>query len=135
MTSVYVHTCPNGKKYVGIADNPETRWANGHGYADNAPFAADIRAYGWDNIKHEIIVAYEEREEALCKEAALIYQLNTIDPQRGYNRRIDYERACYAFSVSAAISNMQMMQIETENIALKRENKTLRGQIGGVANG
>ena len=43
MTYLYVHTAPNGKRYVGIADNCEARWeVGGRGYADNEAFYKDI---------------------------------------------------------------------------------------------
>lgn len=86
MTSVYIHTCPNGKKYVGIADNPEQRWANGNGYRDNEAFFTDIEKFGWNVIKHEIIKECDTREEALHFEALYIALLDTENPQNGYNR-------------------------------------------------
>ena len=36
---VYVHSCPNGKKYVGITRQiPKKRWNNGYGYVKNEHF-------------------------------------------------------------------------------------------------
>lgn len=33
---VYIHTCPNGKRYVGITTkNPKYRWSKGNGYKPN----------------------------------------------------------------------------------------------------
>ena len=33
--SVYKHTFPDGKVYIGISINPKTRWSRGHGYKNN----------------------------------------------------------------------------------------------------
>ena len=52
---VYVHTCPNGKRYVGCTTRvkPEFRWAEGKGYQTNKHFYSAIQKYGWSSIKHE----------------------------------------------------------------------------------
>ena len=54
--TVYRHICPNNKMYIGITrKKPEDRFLNGQGYFDNKKFYKDIKKYGWDNIKHEIL--------------------------------------------------------------------------------
>jgi hypothetical protein len=50
---VYMHTSPNGKKYIGMTRNFKQRWASG--YKDNKKFHEDINKFGWDNIKHDIL--------------------------------------------------------------------------------
>ena len=36
---VYIHTCPNGKKYVGLTTtDPKDRWRKGEGYKSNKHF-------------------------------------------------------------------------------------------------
>ena len=63
--SVYIHTIPNGKVYVGITSRkPEKRWNYGYGYANNKHFDQAIRKYGWDSIKHEIVASGLSRSEA-----------------------------------------------------------------------
>lgn len=52
---IYIHTCPNYKVYVGLTRKPKQRWNNGEGYKANKEFYKDIRSFGWDNIKHEIV--------------------------------------------------------------------------------
>ena len=52
---IYVHTSPNYKVYVGLSKHPKQRWNNGEGYKDNKNFYDDIKLFGWDNIKHEIV--------------------------------------------------------------------------------
>lgn len=85
-TSVYIHTSPAGKVYIGIAENPLQRWANGCGYNDNALFSADIERYGWDNFKHEIIAECQSREEAERLERDFILLLDSESPEKGYNQ-------------------------------------------------
>lgn len=82
---VYVHTCPNGKKYVGCTtqENPEYRWNRGAGYKDQL-FGRAIQKYGWDNITHEII-EIESEEEMYRKEIELISFFHSNDPKFGYN--------------------------------------------------
>lgn len=86
--SVYIHTAPNGKKYVGLTSQqpPEKRFANGHGYIGNPLFYAAIMDYGWDKIRHEIIETNLTAEEASKMEIDLIKEYDTTNPEHGYNR-------------------------------------------------
>ena len=86
MTSVYLHKFPNGKVYVGIADNPEQRWNGGTGYAGNPAMHADIMLYGWRNIEHIIIAECATREEALELEREYILLYDSENPEKGYNQ-------------------------------------------------
>ena len=86
MTTVYKHTFPDGKIYIGIADNVEKRWNNGEGYRENPAMHDAIIKYGWNNIKHEILVMCETREEALSYERNFIIFYDSENPQNGYNR-------------------------------------------------
>lgn len=86
MYSVYVHTCPNGKKYVGMTKRkPEYRWRHGFGYEHNPDFFADILLYGWQNISHEVILSNLSKEEAEQAERSLINLYDTQNPEHGYN--------------------------------------------------
>lgn len=83
---VYIHTCPNHKRYVGITiKKPELRWCNGRGYRKNIHFTNAINKYGWDNIEHEV---FETKSVELMSywERILIYHYNTMDTQYGYNK-------------------------------------------------
>lgn len=84
--SVYKHIVPNGKIYIGISHNPQGRWNNGEGYRDNGAFYADIKKYGWDAIKHEIVETGLNYDDALRIESILIAQLKSCEPDKGYNR-------------------------------------------------
>lgn len=86
MTSVYLHKFPNGKVYVGIADNPQERWGYGSGYINNADMYADIQYYGWRNIEHLIIAECDTREEALMLEREYILLYDSENPEKGYNQ-------------------------------------------------
>ena len=85
MTYLYVHTTPIGKRYVGIADDYEDRWDEGRGYRSNESFYSDIKFYGWDNIKHDIIQCFEDRKEAEFYEALYIVLLDSENDDMGYN--------------------------------------------------
>lgn len=86
MYSIYKHTCPNGKIYIGItSQEPEQRWNNGFGYQKNTRFFKDIVSFGWNNILHEIIVQVESQSEATRIEKILITSHKSNDPNYGYN--------------------------------------------------
>lgn len=83
---VYIHTCPNGKVYIGItSQNPLRRWREGKGYIHNEYFYNAILKYGWDNIKHEILFAGLTEDEACEKEVELIAQYKSNNRKYGYN--------------------------------------------------
>ena len=57
--SVYRHTSPSGKVYIGITSkNPKRRWAYGYGYNHCSVFRKAILKYGWNNINHEILFTH-----------------------------------------------------------------------------
>ena len=63
--SVYKHTCPSGKVYIGITmQKPEIRWNKGLGYKKQDYFYKAILKYGWDNIKHEVLYKDLSKAEA-----------------------------------------------------------------------
>ena len=86
--TVYVHTSPYGKKYVGITSQiPEKRWGyNGNGYVDNKHFYSAICLYGWENFKHEIIAENLDLVEASNLESSLISKFDAMNPNHGYNQ-------------------------------------------------
>lgn len=56
--TVYRHTTPSGKVYIGITCQPPShRWYHGKGYMNTlkSPFKSSILKYGWDNIQHEVL--------------------------------------------------------------------------------
>ena len=80
---VYIHTTPDGKKYVGCTTlEPEVRWGEGKGY--NSVFRDAIFKYGWDNVTHEVFEV-DSLEEMYRKEIELISFYHSNDPRHGYN--------------------------------------------------
>ena len=90
--SVYVHTVPNGKRYVGYTSmNPTDVWEdNGSIYETNKQgFFDDIQKYGWEGINHEVIYRKLTRQQALHLKSKLCHIYSTYLPERGYNRHAD----------------------------------------------
>lgn len=92
--SVYKHTFPNGKVYIGItSQKPEKRWDNGYGYLGKTrngeyrqpSMAKAILKYGWSNIQHEIIYNGLNKEDAEKTEIALISKFKSNKKAFGYN--------------------------------------------------
>lgn len=84
--SVYIHTSPSGKKYVGItSQHPERRWLSGHGYRQHKRFMAAIKKYGWGNIDHEVVARGLSKEDAIELERRLISEYDSTSRERGYN--------------------------------------------------
>lgn len=85
--TVYVHTFPNGKKYVGItcSEPIELRWANGKGYYGHKKMREAIEEFGWENVTHQIIESKLTQSEACEMEKQLIQKLKTNDEKYGYN--------------------------------------------------
>lgn len=83
---VYMHTFPNRKRYIGITCcKPNRRWQNGYGYVNQPLVHNAIVKYGWDNIKHEIIIDNLTLDEANDKERELIAFYQTTNRTHGYN--------------------------------------------------
>lgn len=81
-----MHTCPNGKKYIGITcQTLNRRWLNGKGYKKNKHFINDINLYGWDNIEHTVLLSDLSKSEAVSKEIELIKFYKTKNKEYGYN--------------------------------------------------
>ena len=85
--TVYLHTTPSNKHYVGITSMPtEKRFGkNGKGYATSKYFYRAIQKYGWDNIKHTILYTGLTREQASEKEKELIALYQSNKREFGYN--------------------------------------------------
>jgi hypothetical protein len=84
--SVYKHTSPSGKVYIGITSKkPKERWNSGYGYKKSKGFWNAIMKYGWSNIKHEILYENLEQFEAERIEKELIAFYRSTDSRYGYN--------------------------------------------------
>ena len=99
---VYVHVCPNGKRYVGCTTQtkPEYRWGrNGEGYRYNKHFYSAILKHGWDNFEHEVFEV-ESEEEMYRKEVELISFYHSNDPKYGYNNSVGGEKSALGYKHS-----------------------------------
>ena len=84
--TVYKHTAPNGKVYIGITRQKlNMRWRNGDGYKYNKHFYRAIKNYEWKNFKHDIIADGLTKEQACAKEIELIAKYDATNPKHGYN--------------------------------------------------
>ena len=88
--TVYCHTTPSGKRYIGITcrEDLNKRWRNGEGYSKNTPFGKAIEDFGWDNIKHEILDTNLDEFTAKCLEEYYIFSFRTFvgfSDCNGYN--------------------------------------------------
>lgn len=86
---IYIHrNIINNKAYIGITvygDNPNKRWQNGKGYAQQKLFYNAIQKYGWDNFEHIIWADGLTENEAKVWEIRLISLFNTTNLNYGYN--------------------------------------------------
>lgn len=96
--TVYKHTSPSGKAYIGITNNYTKRCNSHKGNAKNGctfTFHRAIRKYSWEAFKHEIVTDNITRAEAIRLEALLIKELNTLVPN-GYNILSSAEGIAYS---------------------------------------
>lgn len=84
MRTVYIHTTPDGKRYVGATHrDPNRRFANGFGYKYQFFYQAVLK-FGWENISHQLYEVDTE-EELKYLERYLISYYDTTNPEKGYN--------------------------------------------------
>lgn len=96
MFTVYKHTTPSNKVYIGITGRaPKARWNGGKGYICNKHFWNAIQKYGWENISHEIVASELTKEEACTLEIELISQYKSNNPDFGYNCSLGGEKSAY----------------------------------------
>lgn len=116
--SVYKHTSPTGKVYVGITcRKPEHRWANGMGYTQNKHFFSAIEKYGWDNFKHEIVATGLNKSEACEMEKSLIAKYKSNLREYGYNKSTGGDAPC-------AGRKQEREEIEKRRMALLGKKRT-----------
>lgn len=86
MYTVYLHICPNGKRYYGSTkQSVNNRWRSGKAYKFNRYFTDDINKYGWNNIQHIIIAKGLSKNEALWLEEELTREWKNSNPDKSYN--------------------------------------------------
>jgi group I intron endonuclease len=134
--SVYMHTFPNGKVYIGItARNPIKRWGyNGNGYRYQPLVYNAILKYGWDNIKHEILFTNLLQEEAEQKEIELIAQYDSTNHDYGYNienggSTIGKHSEETRQKISQALTNHTRSESHCRNISLAKKGKPMSEEL------
>lgn len=87
MYSIYVHTTPDGKRYVGCTGmEPIKRFgSNGSGYRYNKNFYNDILLFGWNNINHQVLETVEDKKIAIKREEYYTLLFRSNEPEFGYN--------------------------------------------------
>lgn len=86
MYSIYLHTFPDGKKYVGSTSlDVEKRWQSGRGYKEQKEMFEAIKSVGWDNIQHQVLETVEDKETALKREEYYTLLFKSNEPEFGYN--------------------------------------------------
>ena len=86
MYSIYVHTTPDGRKYVGsTSKEPKIRFAGGNNYRNNTRFYDAIKLFGWDNIEHQVLETVEDKKIAIKREEYYTLLFRSNEPEFGYN--------------------------------------------------
>lgn len=85
--SVYRHTFPNGKVYIGITNQfPENRWGlNGINYRKQQKMLNAIMKFGWDNVVHEVLYTGLTEHDASKIEQKLIEETGQKGACGNYN--------------------------------------------------
>lgn len=92
--TVFKYIVPNGKVYVGYTsiniDELDSLSNHGELYKSNKQgFYDDIKKYGWDNIKCEVVYKNVPREQLLDKKKGLCLKCKSYLSEYGYNRPVD----------------------------------------------
>ncbi len=136
MYTVYKHTSPSEKVYIGITRQPlNRRWDNGNGYKHNEYFFRAILKYGWESFKHEILFTGLTKEQAEAKEIELIKLYNSTDSHYGYNLR---KGGCICSFSEQSIEKMRLSHLGYKHTDEQKRKiskslsgrKTSKGMLG-----
>ena len=84
--TLYMHTTPSNKRYIGITSDVNRRWKyKGYNYHTQIFYRA-IQKYGWENIEHIVILDGLSYDWACQLERLYIMYYDTMNPKHGYNR-------------------------------------------------
>lgn len=123
---VYIHECPNGKKYVGTTSKKTyQRWHGGKAYQFNKEFTVDIEKFGWKSIKHIIIAENLEQNEAYNLEQKLIKEYKTTNKKHGYNKQNGGEKNKNTEEIRKKMSVSQKGKILSESTKEKLRQQKL----------
>lgn len=129
MYSVYKHTSPSGKVYIGITGKkPLARWKNGNGYMNNTHFWNAIVKYGWESFTHEIISEGLTKEAAATLEIHLIAQYDSTNPDNGYNKSTGGESGMIGYHHSE--ETREKIRKKAENMSEETRKKISVAKTG-----
>lgn len=129
--SVYKHTAPSGKVYVGItSQSPRRRWKNGEGYKKCPAFYNAILKYGWDNIKHEILFDGINEKTAFELEKKYISLYKSTNRKYGYNLSIGGEKGALGAVRSEETKEKIRKALTGVPHTEERRGKNSQGHIG-----
>lgn len=145
MYQIYKHTVPNGKIYIGRTKlSLNKRFQGGSGYRTNKVFYADILAYGWNNIKHEVLETVETIEEASEREGYYILKYRANEPEYGYNKFSNQQKygsnykpkgykkvECIETGIIYDSASVASRETGIDNSAITKCCKGMRKTIGG----
>ena len=130
--SVYIHTSPKGKKYIGITcSKPQSRWGrDGKGYADNTHFYSAIQKYGWSNFTHEVVAEGLSLKAASDLESKLIADYDTMNPEHGYNHTTGGNWSHPSDEVRARLTQIKKQQWKNLEFRRKIVEGNRKSQVG-----
>lgn len=132
---VYCLTFPNNKRYVGISVHSSKykkgiphRWKAYQNYRckDQTKLYNALTKYGVDNVKFEVILRTDDREEAKQLEIDLIYLWNLQDDNFGYNITEGGDR------VSHCLGKKFTEEQKAERVRKMKERGTLESKLKGT---
>lgn len=123
MYSIYLHTFPDGKKYVGsTSKDVENRWRLGWGYKNNKEMFKAIKYVGWENIQHQVIDTAEDKETAIKLEEFYTLLFRSSEPEFGYNKlagsiQTEYNKKRISKKVIEFFKNKELSSDVLKNIS------------------
>lgn len=83
--SIYIITHPNGKQYVGLTNNINSRKSRHFGSrCHNSPLKRDIQKLIHSMMQFDVICSCQTKDDAHFLEHLFIKEYNTLSPN-GYN--------------------------------------------------
>lgn len=132
--SVYMHLFPNGKKYVGYTGMPlKDRWDGGCGYISSEKMMRAIIQFGWENVRHYIIMDGLDKHTAQLLESALINKWKT-SKSRGYNTILPYVDGIEDF-VIPKFKKREVFDQNTEDVLVRIKKSKERLKIADQTSG
>ena len=130
--TVYKHTTPSNKVYIGITsqNNISRRWQNGFGYKNNKHFFNAIIKYGWENIKHEILYTNLTKEQACDIEIQLINAYQSNKSKFGYNQSNGGEYGRNGVPLSEETKNKLSLAHKGKHLSEKTRHKCKINNLG-----